>query len=446
MLRSALLLGVLCFIAPVVSVESAGTTAALSNDDFRQFPPSQVEVGRLLFFDKILSGNRNISCGTCHHPSLGTSDGLSLGVGEGGEGLGVNRTTGTGSQRIERRVPRNAPALWNLGAHDISVLMHDGRISASDLYGNGFNTPAEEWLPDGLVSVVAAQALFPMTSDTEMAGSNEENEIAGARNDRIDNAWPLIAKRVRSLPEYATGLVDAFEDIEQPEQISIVHIANALAAFISTEFRSTDSAYDRWLSGEQNALSHEQLAGKDLFFGKAGCTQCHAGPLFSHHGFRALSLPAFGPGRTRKWDPVARDVGRMGESDRLEDAYRFRVPMLRNVALTAPYGHNGAYTTLQQMIEHHLDPEASRQRWSPEQAILPDAPWLERVDFIILQDAREVARQASKVDIALTPLTEGEVASIVAFLEALTGEQAASQRFYIPDTVPSGLPVDNPGS
>jgi len=129
--------------------------------------------GRLLFYDKVLSGNRNISCSTCHHPAFGTSDGLSLGIGEGGSGLGLARTAGSGKSRIKKRVPRNAPALWNLGAKQIDKLMHDGRISRSNIYGNNFNTPAQEWLPRGLSSVIAAQALFPMTSETEMAGANE---------------------------------------------------------------------------------------------------------------------------------------------------------------------------------------------------------------------------------------------------------------------------------
>jgi len=68
---------------------------ALTDDDFPTFTPDQIQLGQLLFYDKILSGNRNISCGTCHHPKHGTSDGLPLGIGEGGVGLGPNRTVGS---------------------------------------------------------------------------------------------------------------------------------------------------------------------------------------------------------------------------------------------------------------------------------------------------------------------------------------------------------------
>ncbi len=411
---------------------------------YRSFDSHQAEIGRLLFYDKILSGNRNISCGTCHHPAHGTSDGLPLGIGEGGTGLGLQRTTGTGKNRIERRVPRNAPALWNLGATDIKRLMHDGRISESNDYGNHFNTPAQEWLPDGLNSVLAAQALFPMTSETEMAGSNEENEVAGAANDRIDYAWPIIAKRVRTMPEYSRLFVDAFDSLSDPQHINIVHIANALAAFIATEFKSHDSPYDEWLHGDKTALTAQQHRGRALFFGEARCSTCHSGILFSSQQFKALGLPAYGPGRTRAFDPMPRDVGRMAESDRIEDAYRFRIPMLRNVALTAPYGHNGAYATLTEMVKHHMSPQQAREQWMINKVTLPAAPWLAPADFIITEDKLEMTRQAAVSDIAIEQQPPSAIEDIVAFLHALTGRQAATGDFYIPLQVPSGLQVDMP--
>jgi cytochrome c peroxidase len=155
----------------------------LTDSDFIQVDPQQAKLGQLLFYDKILSGNRNISCGTCHHHDLGGADGLSLGIGEGGVGIGPKRTPGTGDARIAKRVPRNAPGLWNLGHKDVDVLFHDGRLEISDLYGNGFNSPAEEWLPKGLTNIVAAQALFPLTAQFEMAGNPRENEVAGAVHD-----------------------------------------------------------------------------------------------------------------------------------------------------------------------------------------------------------------------------------------------------------------------
>lgn len=426
-------------MSPVYSLD---LPAPLTQEDFLHTDPEKAELGRLLFYDKILSGNRNISCGTCHHPKFGTSDGLSLGLGEGGVGLGTRRRAVLASNPVQKRIPRNAPALWNLGARQISILMHDGRISADPIYGNGFNTPAEEWLPQGLPSVLAAQALFPITSSIEMAGNVGENEVIGAVRDRIDGAWPILAKRVRTLPQYGQAFVEYYDEISTPEEVSIVQIADALSHFMVQDFTSFDAPFDVFLNGDISALSPQQQRGMSLFYDEVGCANCHAGPLFSDQKFHALGLPSFGPGRTRKFDPYARDVGRMGESDRMEDAYRFRTPMLRNVALTAPYGHNGAYPTLDQMIRHHIDPEAARENWSPEMLTLPDVPWISAIDFVIQEDRIEMARQARARDIFLPKLSDTDIADLVAFLHALTGDAARQQVSVVPDTVPSGLPVD----
>ncbi len=419
---------------------SAQVPPPLTEADFESFDPKQAALGQLLFYDKILSGNRNIACATCHNPKFGTADGLSLGIGEGGVGLGTERTAGTGADRIPKRIPRNAPALWNLGARGIRTLFHDGRLSIDDKYGNGFDSPAEEWLPRGLGSILAAQALFPMAAQFEMAGNPRENEIAGAVNDRIDAAWPIIAKRVRIIPAYGDAFVDAFAHIQTPDEVTIVEIANALAAFMGTEWQSYDSPFDAFVNGDEGALSPDQRAGMDLFYTKAGCAACHAGALFSDQKFYALGLPQFGPGRTRRFDPIPRDVGRMGKSDDIKDAYRFRTPMLRNVAVTAPYGHNGAYPTLEGIIRQHSD---ESPQWSRDMAQLPAADWLAPTDFAAQNDRLEMARQARARDMVPVALTDKEIAQLVSFLGALTGASVEDGPLGIPQTVPSGLPVDN---
>ena len=429
----------LCVAWPALAAE---LPRPFSNDDFIAFDPDQAKIGQLLFYDKILSGNRNISCGTCHHHDLGGTDSLSLGIGEGGEGLGKKRVAQTAADRIRKRIPRNAHALWNLGAKSIDVLFHDGRLETSDLYGNGFNSPAEEWLPQGLETILAAQAVFPITARFEMAGDPEENEVSGAVNDRIDNAWPIIAKRVRIIPEYGEMFVDAFDHIDAPEQVTIVEIANALAAFMGTEWRNHDSPFDQFLAGQEDALSENAKSGMDLFYGSAGCSSCHSGTLMSDQSFHAIALPPFGPGKTRRFELLPRDVGRMAERDALEDAYRFRTPMLRNVALTAPYGHNGAYPTLEGIVRHHLDPIARLDDWQPEFAALPNAEWFQPVDFIVWQDTREMARHRRAVDIKPVDLADQDVADLVAFLESLTGSTALKRPLGRPETVPSGLTVD----
>lgn len=430
----------LAHVLALCVIASPSVAERISADDFLPFNEDQAKIGQLLFYDKILSGNLNISCGTCHHHTMHGGDGLSLGIGEGGEGLGPERTAGSGADRIKKRVPRSAPTLWNLGHKDVRVLFHDGRLSISDLYGNGFNSPAEEWLPEGLDNILAAQAVLPMTAQFEMAGNPKENEVAGAVHDRIDAAWPIIAKRVRVIPAYGDMFVAAFDHIEAADEVTIVEIANALGAFIGREWQSFDSPYDAWLDGKPLPAAAER--GRELFFGKAGCAGCHNGPLFSDQEFHALGLPAFGPGRTRRFDPVPRDVGRMGETDRLEDAYRFRTPSLRNVALTAPYGHNGAYQTLGGMLRHHRDPVASRAAWTRDMAKLPQAEWLQAIDFVIQSDTREMQRQVAKLDLTGINVTDAELEDLEAFLHALTGETAETRPLGRPDTVPSGLPVD----
>ena len=401
-------------------------TAQITLDMFPPIDAAKSKAGQLLFYDPILSGNRNISCGTCHHHDQFSADGVSLGIGEGGVGVGPKRVDGIGADQIKKRVPRHAPALWNVGAHEFRVLFHDGRLSPSDDYDNGINSPAEEFLPEGLDSILAAQALFPMVAQFEMAGNPKENEIAGAVHDRIDKAWPIITARVNAIPAYK----------EMLGEVTIASIANALGAFMDSEWRTFDSAYD---TGEMDAA---QRRGAELFFGDAGCATCHSGPFQTDHGFHAIGLPPFGPGRTRQFESIARDVGRMSESDAIEDAYKFRTPSLRNVALTAPYGHNGAYPTLDGIIRHHLNPKQGFDTWTPEFAALPVATKAAVVDFLVWNDSREMTRQKAAVSIEPVNLNDAQIDDLVAFMGALTGGKSRYGRLGRPDTVPSGLKVD----
>lgn len=436
-LRSILIGTVLA--APAAALE---LPEPLSAEDFLQFDQRQAELGRLLFYDKVLSGNQNISCATCHHHDLGGADGLSLGIGEGGEGLGRTRTPGYDAMRIHERIPRSAPPIWNLGHKAIRSVFHDGRLQLGDAWGNVFDSPAEDFLPAGLNSILAVQALFPLTSPAEMAGAPGENEIADAVTVRLDGAWPIVSQRVRAIEGYATLFIDAFDHIERAEDITIVEIANAIAAFEALEWQSYDSDFDAHLAGEPDALEENEMRGMDLFFGAAQCASCHSGPLFTDQDFHALALPSFGPGKTRPWDPNPRDIGRMLKTDDLADAYKFRTPSLRNVALTAPYGHNGSMPTLDAMIRHHLDPEKSLASWTPQMAGLPDVPWLSEGEFTMAADARERARMLARVKVDLPDLAEDDIADLVAFLKCLTGRSADARPLGRPETVPSGLPVD----
>jgi cytochrome c peroxidase len=437
-----LLVGLLFLVTPAAQAADLALPPPLDEAGFQVFDDRRAALGRLLFYDKILSGNRNIACGTCHNHEFGSSDGLSLGVGEGGIGLGPERRVPGGRDRPDKRVPRNANALFNLGHEDFRVMFHDGRAEIDDLYGNGFNTPAEEWLPKGLTSIAAAQAMFPVTAAIEMAGDPEENEIAASRRERIDHVWPKVARRVSAVADYVGLFRDAYPDIETPGDITMVHIANAIGDFIIGEWRTFDSPFDRFLRGNETALAKSQKAGMALFYGKANCSTCHSGPLLTDQDFHALAIPPFGPGRVRAFDPFPRDVGRMAETDLLEDAYRFRTPSLRNVAETGPWGHNGAYATLEGIVRHHLDPLAALESWDRAQVVLPASAAFAATDFAIWEDRREMARLRAHVDIDPVVLSDAEIADLVAFLEALTDAEAVKGRLGKPAAVPSGLPVD----
>src|SRR6266508_962584 len=119
--------------------------------------PALVDLGQALMFDKVLSGNRDIACATCHNPVSHAGDGLALSIGTGGSGLGPSRTLGPGRQFI----PRNAPTLLNTGLNN-PYLFWDGRVSGFGFGGGGpFQTPAGAALPSGLPTLLAAQAMFP---------------------------------------------------------------------------------------------------------------------------------------------------------------------------------------------------------------------------------------------------------------------------------------------
>jgi cytochrome c peroxidase len=132
----------------------------------------------------------------------------------------------------------------------------------------------------------------------------------------------------------------------------------------------------------------------------------------------------------------------MGETDLLEDAYRFRTPSIRNVTLTAPYGHNGAYPTLESIIRHHLSPLKSLQQWEPKHANLPDVPWVSQIDYLVHDDKREMARIESHIDIKPLTLEDDEVDDLLSFLTALEGKTAHKLPLGRPYKVPSKLPVD----
>ena len=403
--------------------------------EFEEVALENVLLGRDLFYDPILSGNRNISCGTCHHPSLGTADGVSLAFGEGGVGLGPERRI-TDVNRPEQRLPRNAPGLWNLGAREFTVFFHDGRLEEDENQPHGIRTPLDAAMTTGFKSALAAQAMFPVLSPDEMAGHYSENEISAAVRRGLlsqeGGAWDLIAARVAGIPAYRA----AFEEIAPGAPITFTAIANVMADFIAFEWRADNSLFDQAMRGEAE-LPEPAADGLALFYGKAGCSACHSGWFQTDHDFHAIAMPQIGPGKGARFESHARDDGRLRVTGAAEDAFAFRTPSLRNVTRTAPYGHNGAYARLEDVVRHHLDPIAALAAYEISMAALPD--WADANDTRIMMDAEAVAAIAAANALPPKPLSDADVTALIAFLHTL--EDPVS-RLGVPETVPSGLPVD----
>ncbi|RVV97144.1 cytochrome-c peroxidase [Mesobaculum littorinae] len=413
----------------------------VSDADFATHGAEEIALGQLLFYDPILSGNRNISCATCHHPRFATSDGLALGVGEGGVGLGPDRRIDPANPP-EDRIPRNAPALFNLGAHEFTVLFHDGRVETDASRPSGLRTPMEDEMLLGFSGVLSAQTMFPVLSADEMAGHYSENDVSQAVRQGIvtgpGGAWDRLSRRVSAIPDYADRFARAYPDIAEGREIGFTDISNAIAAFVAHEWRSDDSPFDAHLRGEA-MLAGPASRGMELFYGPARCASCHAGPFQTDHQFHPMGVPQIGPGKALSFESHSRDEGRFRVTGDPRDLYAFRTPPLRNVTRTGPWGHDGAFADLSAFLRHHADPKAGDAEYAPDVTLPAGIPG---DDFAPLADATARAAVLGAVRTPPVGLSDAEIADLVAFLAALEDPVALSGRLGIPDSVPSGLPVD----
>lgn len=299
------------------------------------------KLGGRLFVEKKLSGKGNISCFDCHSSQGHTADAHPLGMGEGAQGFGPARVQGQGLV-----LARHTPALFNAGLPGVTSFFWDGRVSFHPQGGwltpePGLNGPRPtlEEIARNLDSLLSVQALFPMASPEEMLG--KESPLS-----RLD-AWNAIMARLfASGSPYPALLTRAYPGVKR---FTIAHVANALAEFQRHEFLAVNTPWDLYLRGKKNILTERIKKGAVLFLGRASCTNCHSGEHLSSFDFKNIGTPQIA-------------VDDLGLSD-----YRFRVPALRNVALTAPYMHDGTFTTLEEVIEHYDNPMMSleRFRWNP---------------------------------------------------------------------------------
>ena len=400
--------------------------------------PALVDLGRSLFFDKILSGNRDVSCATCHEPDAQMMDGQSLAIGTGGAGRAPSRTLGAGRQFV----PRNAPTILNMGL-GLFYTLWDGRVNEEFTPGQ-FKAPAGFVLPPGLRNLVAAQAMFPILNRVEMRGlpgdvdvNGNPNEFAAAHDTNPKAVWQAAMTRVLALQEYVGKFNAAYPGIPT-SQLGFQHAANAIAAFEIASFTKKNSAFDRYLARDNFAMTDDQKRGALLFFGKAACSSCHQGALLGGRQFSNIGIPQIGPG-VGAAAPL--DIGRaehMPLSAQSFYRFTFRVPTLRNVELTAPYMHNGAFRDLETVVRHYTNPDSSLRNYDVTQ-LEPALRTMVRNDATTIADVLKTLD--GRLKFAPIRLTIDEQKQLVAFLKALTDPAAKNLASVVPASVPSGLAV-----
>lgn len=285
-----------------ISALDASVRAPLDNP----FTEAKSELGKLLFFDPILSATSDIACGTCHIPALAYTDGLPLAIGMGGTGLGPGRVPGLEFPNAGR----NTPTLMNVAFNGLQE-------------GEEFQDPARApmfW--DHRVRGLEDQVLEPIRTASEMRGSAVLEE----------DAIPDAVQRLSGIPEYVT----LFEQAFGPGGIDETRLSRALATYVRS-LVTRNSPFDRFMRGDAAAMTAQQQRGMEVFE-EADCAGCHNGPMLSDWSLKRLGVGT-NPDR-----PTADE----GAGD-----FRFRSASLRNIELTAPYMHNGTMATLEEVVDFY---------------------------------------------------------------------------------------------
>lgn len=253
--------------------------------------PEKVELGKKLYFDPRLSATGTVSCNTCHNLMEGGDDGRAT-------SMGVHGLVG----------PRNAPTVWN-----------------SAFQG------AQFW--DGRSPSLEDQAKGPIIAAPEMGMPSHDVAI----------------ERIKAIPGYR----EEFQKVFGQDSINIENATKAIAAF-ERILITPDSPFDRYLQGDQQAMTPAQIRGMKRFE-NVGCTECHAGPALN--GWTSADekgnyaeFPRFGISDDMKKYEFKEDLGRYEATKKDSDKHYFKVPLLRNITLTAPYFHNGKVDTLKDAI------------------------------------------------------------------------------------------------
>jgi len=305
------------------------------------------EFGKMLFADKDLSISKNISCLSCHNPSLGSSDGLPFSIGSGGVHNGLKS-----KQLSAKLTSRSSPHLYNKGHNSFRTMFWDGRLfydEFEDSYqtpepGLNGKSPLFKDIVEKIENVMSMQAIFPIASTVEMRG-----EAYKSLSNR--EVWRKISNRIANKSVYKKFITHDF---------NIADIANALAFFQKVEFQVNDTPFDEYIAGNLDSLSSKEKDGAVVFFEKGRCSRCHHGVLLSNQAFQGAGVPQIGPGHTKDKN----DEGRYLITGREFHKYGFLTQPLRNIALTAPFMHDGALEDLKTVVVHYNNPSRSIDDYS----------------------------------------------------------------------------------
>jgi cytochrome c peroxidase len=280
--------------------------------------------------------------------------------------------------------------------------------------------------------VLSAQTMLPVLSRPEMRGDVGSNEIAAIADGQHQRTWKFLMRRLGLIPEYRTMFEAAYPG-QSFDNMTFAHAGNAMGCWIGAVFAANNTPWDRFLRGRDDVLNEAQLRGAKTFLTNGRCAECHSGPALTDGKFHNVLVPQVGPGfgnGTNGQD----DFGRFRETGNLKHKYQFKTPPLRNVELTAPYGHDGAITTLRGWVDHYSEAATKLQTYSVGQLepLLQNTLQPTASDILVTRDLK----------LKTLLLTPAEVDDLTEFLRALTDAASRDLSGTVPASVPSGLPVD----
>ena len=271
--------------------------------------PEKIALGQLLFWDPILSGQKDVACASCHHPDFGYAENLDLSIGANGVGLGAARSFAP--DRPVRFVKRNSQTVLNTAFNGLTATGHDTPASAPMFW-------------DLRVRSLELQALEPLKAQEEMRGDAYPEHLA----------LSSVVARLKANAEYRRLFASAFGP---REPVSEATLGRALAAF-ERSLVTPNAPFDRYMRGDQTAMTPAQVRGMSRFQ-TAGCVNCHNGPMFSDYKSHVIAVP---------------DSGKLAVSDAgINQTYAFRTASLRNLAYTAPYMHSGVFDSLREVVNFY---------------------------------------------------------------------------------------------